>query len=142
MLVRKTSAGCLVRAAFPEGKRFLLVHPSGNYNRHAPWSIPKGELDPGESPEACAVRETAEETGIQCRILEPLGETVYRKSRKKILAFLAEPTAPVSSAILEPASWEVDRVEFLTEGEAREKIHPDQALFLDRACGNEGRSLA
>ena len=47
----KTSSGCLVRAEFPDGVRFLLVHPSGNYNRRAPWSIPKGELDEAEAPE-------------------------------------------------------------------------------------------
>ena len=31
-----------------------------------------------------------------------------------------------------PASWEVDKAEFLPMGKAREKIHPDQAAFLDR----------
>ena len=128
----KVSAGCLVRMVFPDGTRLLLVHPSGNYNRLAPWSIPKGELSPGESPEECALRETLEEAGVSCRILKPLGEAIYKKSRKKILAFLAEPLEPVTSAILKPASWEVDRVEFLTEAEAREKIHPDQAVFIDR----------
>ncbi|MBI4605923.1 MAG: NUDIX domain-containing protein [Planctomycetes bacterium] len=133
----KTSAGCLVRQAFPDGPRFLLVHPSGNYNRRAPWSIPKGELDPGEDAEACALRETLEETGIACRILRPLGEVVYRKSRKRVLAFLAEPTAPLEGAVLTPASWEVDRVELLPLEEARQVIHPDQAAFLDRAAGGE-----
>ena len=129
----KTSAGCLVRAVFPDGPRFLLVHPSGNYNRRSPWSIPKGELEPGEDPQACALRETREETGIECSIVRPLGEITYKKSRKKVVAFLAEPMAPPPSAVLEPASWEVDRVELLSEAEAREKIHPDQAAFIDRA---------
>jgi 8-oxo-dGTP diphosphatase len=130
----KTTAGCLIRATFPDGLRFLLVHPSGNYNRHAPWSIPKGELEPGESPEDCALRETREETGLECRILAPLGETTYKKSRKRILAFLAEPVAAVPGPVLEPASWEVDRVEFLTEEDARAKIHPDQLVFIERAA--------
>ena len=34
--------------------------------------VPAGKLDPGESPEACAVRELAEEAGFQARRLEPL----------------------------------------------------------------------
>ena len=42
----------------------LLVHPSGSYNRNAPWSIPKGELDEGEDPETAARRETREEAGV------------------------------------------------------------------------------
>src|SRR5262245_42371179 len=114
----KVSSGCLVRAGFPDGARYLLVHPSGNYNRKAPWSIPKGELSPGESAEGCALRETLEEAGVACKILRPLGEAVYRTRQKKILAFLAEPLEPQPAAVLKPASWEVDRVEFLTEADA------------------------
>ena len=129
----KTSAGCLVRASFPDGLRFLLVHPSGNYNRRAPWSIPKGELDPGESLEDCAVRETREETGLESRILAPLGEVVYGKSRKRVVAFLAEVLSATQDTVLPCGSWEVDRVEFLTLDDARARIHPDQAPLLDRA---------
>ena len=129
----KTSAGCLVRAALEGSTRYLLVHPSGGYNRRAPWSIPKGLVEPGEAPEACAVRETFEETGIRCRIVSSLGEAVLRKSWKRILGFLAEPEDPPAASRLAPASWEVDQVEFLTADEARAKIHPDQAVFIDRA---------
>jgi 8-oxo-dGTP pyrophosphatase MutT (NUDIX family) len=38
------------------------------------WEIPAGKLDPGEAPEACAVRELAEETGVQARRWTPLGQ--------------------------------------------------------------------
>jgi 8-oxo-dGTP pyrophosphatase MutT (NUDIX family) len=37
------------------------------------WEIPAGKLDPGESPQACAVRELAEETGVQARRWTSLG---------------------------------------------------------------------
>jgi 8-oxo-dGTP pyrophosphatase MutT (NUDIX family) len=37
------------------------------------WEIPAGKLDPGESPENCAVRELAEETGVTARRWTPLG---------------------------------------------------------------------
>jgi ADP-ribose pyrophosphatase len=36
------------------------------------WEIPAGRLDPGESPEACAVRELAEETGLRAGRIERL----------------------------------------------------------------------
>jgi predicted NUDIX family NTP pyrophosphohydrolase len=137
MKTTKTSAGCLVRAKFADGVRYLLVHPSGGYNRRAPWSIPKGLVEPGESPEDCAVRETREETGLACRIVAALGETVLRKSRKRILGFLAEAAEAPENPLLEPASWEVDRVEFLAADEARSRIHPDQATFIDRAAALE-----
>jgi 8-oxo-dGTP pyrophosphatase MutT (NUDIX family) len=38
------------------------------------WEIPAGKLDPGEAPEACAVRELAEETGVQARRWTSLGQ--------------------------------------------------------------------
>ncbi len=37
------------------------------------WSLPKGHIELGESPEDTAVREVAEETGIIGEILAPLG---------------------------------------------------------------------
>lgn len=106
----------------------LLVHPSGNYNRRAPWSIPKGVPDPGEQLEAAARRETFEETGIAAGHLHHLGFIDYKKSRKRVHGFAGE--APVQC---EPtcASWEVDRAEFLPLPEARRLIHPDQAPLLD-----------
>ena len=42
------------------------------------WCLPKGHLEPGESPEAAAVREVREETGLYGEILEPLGRIAYR----------------------------------------------------------------
>ena len=38
----KQSAGTLLYRQGPEGLEVLIVHPSGAYNRKAPWSIPKG----------------------------------------------------------------------------------------------------
>ncbi len=126
----KQSAGVLLYRWNQGQLEVLLVHPSGAYNRRAPWSIPKGELDPGEAPEQTARRETAEETGITPpRELIPLGEVQYRKSRKRILGFTAQ--APPGA---EPrcASWEVDRAEFLPVEEALQRIHPDQAPLIRR----------
>jgi len=37
------------------------------------WEIPAGKLDPGEAPEACAVRELNEETGVTAHRWAPLG---------------------------------------------------------------------
>ena len=36
----KQSAGTLLYRVGPCGTEVLLVHPSGAYNRKAPWSIP------------------------------------------------------------------------------------------------------
>lgn len=36
------------------------------------WQLPKGIIDPGETPEQAALREVREEAGIDCTLVEPL----------------------------------------------------------------------
>ena len=125
----KQSAGCLLYRETPEGPRVLIVHPSGNYNIRAPWSIPKGLVDQGETTEATARRETLEETGVTAGELFSLGFVDLKKSRKRIHCFagpLPEDAEPRC------ASWEIDRAELVTLTEARQRLHPDQAPLVDR----------
>jgi predicted NUDIX family NTP pyrophosphohydrolase len=126
----KQSAGTLLYRTGPEGLEVLLVHPSGNYNKRSPWSIPKGLPDENETDlAATARRETLEETGVLAGELVSLGHIDYQKSRKRVHCF-----AGPAPADAEPrtASWEVDQATFVSLGRARELIHPDQAVFLDR----------
>lgn len=132
-MAKKIAAGCLVRAEFAGEVRYLIVHPSGRYNRRKPYSIPKGLLDAGELPEEAALRETREETGLVCRILKPLGQVEYKKSGKTVLGYLAVPLEPPPSPVVPPGDWEIDSAEFLPADEARAKLHPDQRAFIDRA---------
>jgi 8-oxo-dGTP diphosphatase len=41
------------------------------------WALPKGLIDPGESPEETAVREVREETGLTGSIIGEIGNTTY-----------------------------------------------------------------
>jgi len=41
------------------------------------WCLPKGHIEAGETPEIAAVREVAEETGIESEIIQPLGTIDY-----------------------------------------------------------------
>jgi predicted NUDIX family NTP pyrophosphohydrolase len=125
----KQSSGTLLYRHCNGRLEVLLVHPSGNYNRGKPWSIPKGIPDVGEELEAAARRETLEETGVVAGALTGLGSIQYAKSGKQIHCFAG--TAPTAA---DPtcASWEVDRAEFLSLAEARKCLHPDQSPFLDR----------
>jgi predicted NUDIX family NTP pyrophosphohydrolase len=125
----KQSAGTLLFRRTSAGAEVLLIHASGNYNRNKPWSIPKGEPDEGEELEAAARRETSEETGVTAGELFSLGEVVYQKTRKRIYCFAGP--APTDAQPL-CASWEIDCAEFVPLEEARRRIHPDQAPFLDR----------
>jgi predicted NUDIX family NTP pyrophosphohydrolase len=129
----KQSAGTLLYRDGPDGMQVLLVHPSGAYNRRAPWSIPKGEPDDDEAGEggleAAARRETLEETGVTAGPLVNLGFIDYRKSRKRVHCFAGP--APAGAAP-RPTSWEVDQACFVSIEEGRARLHPDQVVFLDR----------
>ena len=63
----RTSAGLLLFRSTPNGVEVLLVHPGGPLFARkdlGAWSIPKGEIEPGEELLAVAHRELAEETGF------------------------------------------------------------------------------
>jgi diadenosine hexaphosphate hydrolase (ATP-forming) len=48
-----------------EGKILLIRHHNGT------WVFPKGHVDPGETPLEAALREVAEEAGVDCRCPDP-----------------------------------------------------------------------
>ena len=49
------------------------------------WTFPKGHLEPGETPEAAALREVAEETGWECEIISDLYKAEYSFLRGEML---------------------------------------------------------
>ena len=92
-MARVLSAGVLLYRRRGAAVEFLLVHPGGPFWQRkddGAWSIPKGEFDEGELPEAAARREFAEETGMPLHAaLEPL-TPVRQRNGKLIHAFAAE----------------------------------------------------
>ena len=146
----RQSAGILLHRRAPGGERqVLLVHPGVPFwaRRDAgAWSIPKGEVEPGDEPRATALREFAEETGTELAAdgLVELGD-VRQKGGKVVAAFAVEgdldPEAIRSNTFeLEwpPRSGrvqsfpEIDRAGWFGLEAAREKLIPAQAAFLDR----------
>ena len=125
------------------------MHPGGPFwarKDAGAWSIPKGEVEPGDDPRATALREFAEETGTSLADggLVVLGD-VRQKGGKVVTAFAAEgdldPESVRSNTFeLEwpPRSGrtqafpEIDRAEWFTLARAREKMIPAQAALLDR----------
>ena len=132
----KLSSGTLLYRYVGEAIEVLLVHPAGNYNRRAPWGIPKGAPDPDETMEDTARRETREETGLDyTEPLTDLGYVDYTRSKKRVHGFAGK--AP-DGASPRCASWEVDKAEFIEITRARRIIHPDQAALLDRLLRHIG----
>jgi 8-oxo-dGTP pyrophosphatase MutT (NUDIX family) len=69
-----SAGGVLVRRM--RGRRFVAaVRPQGK--PPGVWALPKGLIDPGETPAETAVRETAEETGVETRLVGKLGDVRY-----------------------------------------------------------------
>lgn len=127
----KQAAGLVIYRPAGEQLEVLLVHPSGSYNRHAPWSIPKGLPDEGESLVDAAIRETHEEAGvggILAEQLKPLGHIDYTRSKKRVHAYAVECPA---DAAPHPNCWEIERAEFFSLSDARGLLHADQRPFLD-----------
>ncbi|MGH2998622.1 MAG: NUDIX hydrolase [Gaiellaceae bacterium] len=72
---REFSAGGVVVKRINGRLHTAAIRPQGK--RPGTWVLPKGNVDPGESPAETAVREVREETGIEGRIVEKLGDVKY-----------------------------------------------------------------
>jgi predicted NUDIX family NTP pyrophosphohydrolase len=144
----KRSAGILLyrqRGAAPE---LLLVHPGGPFWQRkdlGAWSIPKGEYSDNEDALVAAKREFEEETGARPDgDFLALGELV-QGGRKIVTAFALEgdfDPATLRSNTFElewppksgrKASFpEVDRAQWFSPAEARQKILKGQSEFITR----------
>jgi ADP-ribose pyrophosphatase YjhB (NUDIX family) len=70
--VEETSAGGLVVDRRGPVARAALIARHDRRGRLV-WSLPKGHVEDGETPEDAAIREVEEETGIRGSVLAPLG---------------------------------------------------------------------
>lgn len=147
-MARLTSAGVLLHRVRDGRREVLLGHLGGPFwaKRHErAWSIPKGVLEEGESPEEAARREFLEELGV------PVPEGPWtdlgsvRQSRKDVLVWAVE--ADLDPATVVPGTFdlewppgsgtmqafpELDRVQWFGLDEAAELVVAAQAAFLDR----------
>lgn len=126
----------------------LLVHPGGPLwakKDEGAWSIPKGEIDPGEDPLAAARREFEEELGSSVAGDFVALDPIRQASGKLVYAWAVE-------ADFDPATFasgtfsmewpprsgrqqefpEVDRAEWFTIDEAKRKINTAQVALLDQ----------
>lgn len=131
----------------PQGPQVLLGHFGGPYwarKDEGAWAIPKGLIEPGESPEQAARREFREEMGADpIGMLVPLG-TIRQSGGKRVEAFALEgdfDTAALVSNQFE-VEWpprsgrmqscpEIDRAAWFGLDEARAKILPSQRPLLE-----------
>jgi ADP-ribose pyrophosphatase YjhB (NUDIX family) len=70
------------------GERALFVRQAKGHSLEGQWSIPWGIVDPDESPDDAALRETQEEGGIEAQIEGLLGVQNLRRPGWMALVFL------------------------------------------------------
>ena len=152
----RRSAGIVLYRSANGDIEVLLAHPGGPVwaTRDAGvWTIPKGEIEEDEDPWAVALREFEEETGHTApdgASIE-LGE-ITQKGGKVVVAWGLEgdldPATAKSNTF--PFQWppksgryitipEIDRVEWFTPDEARQRIKDTQIPLIDRLLEALGR---
>lgn len=125
----KVTAGVFVYAK--DIKKFLILHPSGDYNKFAKWSIPKGEADKELILSTVAQRELKEETSIEVdqTLLIPLGYEIYKSKQKTLFGYLyATDRKPFVQL-----DWENDKYKWTTYSEAMKLVHEAQKKMLRKA---------
>jgi 8-oxo-dGTP pyrophosphatase MutT (NUDIX family) len=106
------AGGVIVRQGTGGELEVLLIHRPHRED----WTFPKGKLEPGETDEACALREVEEETGLRCALGDELPTVAHvdHKGRRKVVRYwVMWPVAGEAG----PRN-EVDAVRWLTVAEA------------------------
>jgi 8-oxo-dGTP pyrophosphatase MutT (NUDIX family) len=100
------------------------------------WSLPKGHIEAGETPEQAAIREVAEETGITSAIARSLGVIDFwfmaggKRIHKTVHHFLFSEV----SGELAPQISEVDEVSWFPLTEIIERLaYPDEKKLIARS---------
>ncbi len=124
--VRETSAGGLVVDGLDgpaEARCAALIGRTDRRGRLL-WSLPKGHIEEGESSEQTAIREVAEETGIQGVVVAELGSIDYwfvtegRRVHKTVHHFLLRSVG----GELSDADVEVTQVDWVPLSELNSRL--------------------
>jgi 8-oxo-dGTP pyrophosphatase MutT (NUDIX family) len=133
--VEETSAGGLVLDTTSGGDPRAAVIGRLDRRGRLLWSLPKGHVEAGETREAAAVREVAEETGITGQVLAPLGTIDFwfvaegRRIHKTVHHFLLL----AQSGELSDADIEVEQVEWVSLRELPDRLaYADERRLLER----------
>jgi 8-oxo-dGTP pyrophosphatase MutT (NUDIX family) len=126
--VVKAAGGVVCREGSSGETEIVVVHRPA----YDDWTLPKGKVDPDETPEECALREVKEETGFRCELMRTLGCTAYvdRRGRNKVACYWVMEVVNGKFR----AGGEVDRMSWLPVAEAVKRLtyERDKALIAQQ----------
>ena len=126
--VVKAAGGVVCREGASGETEIVVVHRPA----YDDWTLPKGKVDPDETPEECALREVKEETGFRCELVRSLGCTAYvdRRGRNKVACYWV---MEVKGGRFKPGI-EVDRMLWLPVDDAAKRLTygRDKTLLLQQ----------
>jgi 8-oxo-dGTP pyrophosphatase MutT (NUDIX family) len=123
---REFSAGGVLVRRLRGDWMVAVIRPAGR--PHGLWALPKGRIVDGESGEATALREVAEETGVRGRSLGKLGDIRYwfnwegERVFKVVSFFLIRYESGKLGEIAEAFRHEVEEVRWLPLDEAPQTL--------------------
>jgi 8-oxo-dGTP pyrophosphatase MutT (NUDIX family) len=124
----RAAGGVVVRRSRSGEPEIAVIHRPA----YDDWTLPKGKVEPDESPEDCALREVREETGLRCELGRPLGCTAYvdRRGRDKVACYWV---MEVRGGRFKPGI-EVDKLQWLSiaSAVARLTYGRDKTLLLQQ----------
>jgi 8-oxo-dGTP pyrophosphatase MutT (NUDIX family) len=101
---RYSHAGGVVARTVDGVREYLLVEP-----RRSPgeWVLPKGHIEPGETPEMTARREVEEEAGVRAAVVAQAGESTYAAYGQPVhvIFFLMRYQEEVGGHEARPRAW-------------------------------------
>jgi 8-oxo-dGTP pyrophosphatase MutT (NUDIX family) len=130
--IELSAGGAVVR----DREVIVIVPVKRDANRRRVLGLPKGHLDEGETPEAAATREVAEETGVTAELIEKLGDVEYsydrrgRRRAKRVAFYLFE----YRSGRLEDHDQEIEDARWMPLEQAVEALtYPGEREIVRRA---------
>jgi 8-oxo-dGTP pyrophosphatase MutT (NUDIX family) len=114
-----------------QGEIFFLIVRAKPDPSH--WVIPKGHIEPGEQPEAAAIREIREEAGVRARIIATLGTLHFNHHGKQIntILYLLEYTGETPPEEQRECHWGLykDCLSLLTFPDTKEMLRLAQDML-------------
>ncbi len=98
-----THAGSVVFRRNEDGILYLVISSSDRTH----WVLPKGHIQPGESPEAAALRELREEAGVTGEVMDPLSRRSFQKAAERVVVqyFLVRETGSTQASEGRSLRW-------------------------------------